>query len=333
MPQVDDHVRKLLIAKYAVGLDNWKSVPTEGLAERLNAKSDALKRSVAEKAITLARYEDKSSFPLPSKLDGKYALVDVGRNRNSSFALAMRRDYNADVYSVDNSMSPTQGDSILAVLKSAGYEKIIMALHELPRFPANNFNISTSVASLINNISSNMASNLFIFGNPYAAKSFCGQKNIIIAYDDDPITQETAARMMTGWVAPDGQLPVTVCENMKAGTGFSIGLVGDQYEQAAEKERFGFSSEKVQRIDSIIQDAIQRKAAPGMAMVVIKDGKVVMEKTYGNLSYNGDGKVTQEAVYDMASVTKICATTLSIMKLYDEGKINWKKHWGITCPG
>ncbi len=41
----------------------------------------------------------------------------------------------------------------------------------------------------------------------------------------------------------------------------------------------------------------------------------------------------QETIYDLASVTKIMATTVSVMKLYDEGKLDLQKHWAITCPG
>ncbi len=69
-----------------------------------------------------------------------------------------------------------------------------------------------------------------------------------------------------------------------------------------------------------------------MALLVVKDNKVVLEKTYGNLSYAGTEKVTQETVYDMASVTKICATTLSVMKLYDEGKLDLNKTLGDYIP-
>ena len=50
------------------------------------------------------------------------------------------------------------------------------------------------------------------------------------------------------------------------------------------------------------------------------------------MSYTANQAVTTETVYDMASVTKICATTLSIMKLYDEGKINLNKTLGDYLP-
>ncbi len=50
------------------------------------------------------------------------------------------------------------------------------------------------------------------------------------------------------------------------------------------------------------------------------------------MSYTTNQAVTTETVYDMASVTKICATTLSIMKLYDEGKIDLNKTLGDYLP-
>ena len=340
---VEAHARKILIAKYESGLTKWKPVSLEGLTERLNAESDALKKEVAEKAITLAKYDDKKSFPITGmmgdgnweKAGAKIALLDVAKNRNTAFALAMRRQYNADVFMFDHGMTAQQADSLYSIIK--GYGQVMMAIHELPRYPANNFNMSAASVELINRIGNNHASNLFIFGNPYAAKSFCGLKNIIIGYDDDPITQETGARMLAGEISPEGQLPVTICEALPAGKG-EIVLTNKATTQknTAVNVSKRFASEdfqsKIPGIDAVINDAINRKAMPGAALLVLKDGKVVLEKTYGNLSYNSLEKVSQETVWDMASVTKICATTLSVMKLYDEGKIELNKTLGDYLP-
>ncbi len=67
-------------------------------------------------------------------------------------------------------------------------------------------------------------------------------------------------------------------------------------------------------------------------VLVAKDGKIAFEKAYGNLSNNKSEPVRVDDIYDMASVTKICATTISIMKLYDEGKIDLKKTLGDYLP-
>ncbi len=67
-------------------------------------------------------------------------------------------------------------------------------------------------------------------------------------------------------------------------------------------------------------------------MLVVKDGKIAYHKAFGNLSYDKTEPTNLETVYDMASVTKICATTISIMKLYDDGKIDLKKTLGNYLP-
>lgn len=343
--QIDEHVRKVLQAKYATGLAKWKPVPLEGLANRLNEKTDGLKKEIAEKAITLAKLDDKTAFPLPagkraladlqnisvtesiSKSGhsfGNYALVEIGRNRNTAFAAAIRKNYNADVFMFDNSKSAAAADSLMEALK--GYEKIIVALHELPRFPANNFGISNEVIRLVNTINASTSSTLFIFGNPYAAKSFCDAKNIMICYEDDAIVQEAAAKMLSGALPTEGSLPVSVCTSLPAGTGINLPAI------AGPVKKIAVDNNKMASVDSIIQDAIRQKAAPGMALLVIKDGKIIEQKTYGNMSYDAPEKVTQESVYDMASVTKICATTLSIMKLYDEKKIRLDGTLGDYIP-
>ncbi len=64
---------------------------------------------------------------------------------------------------------------------------------------------------------------------------------------------------------------------------------------------------------------------PGCVVLALREGKIIYEKAYGNFFYENESPVKLNSIYDLASVTKICATTLSIMKLYEEGKINLKK--------
>ena len=89
---------------------------------------------------------------------------------------------------------------------------------------------------------------------------------------------------------------------------------------------------KLNVIDSIANDGIRKHAFPGCVVLVAKDGKVVFDKSYGYLTYDSTMPVYRETIYDMASVTKIMATLLSVMKLYDEGKINLQKTLGDYLP-
>jgi CubicO group peptidase (beta-lactamase class C family) len=86
------------------------------------------------------------------------------------------------------------------------------------------------------------------------------------------------------------------------------------------------------KVDSVINDALAKKAAPGMVLMAFKAGKIIAQKTYGRTSYKNGTATSIETVYDMASVTKICATTLSVMKLVDEEKININQPLGNYLP-
>ncbi len=75
------------------------------------------------------------------------------------------------------------------------------------------------------------------------------------------------------------------------------------------------------KLDNLIQNAIDKRAMPGCQIVALKDGYVILDKSYGTFNYNSKFPVKNESLYDIASVTKIASTTLAIMKLYEEGKI------------
>jgi beta-N-acetylhexosaminidase len=67
-------------------------------------------------------------------------------------------------------------------------------------------------------------------------------------------------------------------------------------------------------------------------VLAIKNDSIIFEKAYGSFTYSNTNAVPQHAVYDMASVTKICATTISIMKLYEEGKLDLDEKLSYYLP-
>ena len=76
------------------------------------------------------------------------------------------------------------------------------------------------------------------------------------------------------------------------------------------------------RIDSVAMAGIKAKAYPGCQIVVMHKGRMILSKSYGQLSYDADAdSVNNETVYDLASLTKVTATTLAMMKLVDGGRV------------
>ena len=75
------------------------------------------------------------------------------------------------------------------------------------------------------------------------------------------------------------------------------------------------------RIDQLVQKGLNAKAFPGCQVLVLKDGKIVYDRSFGFYTYEGNQKVTSETLYDVASLTKVAGTLLAVMKLYDAGKL------------
>ena len=86
-------------------------------------------------------------------------------------------------------------------------------------------------------------------------------------------------------------------------------------------EEVGMSSASLTRIESIVKTGLNAKAYPGCQVLVMKEGKTIYDKCFGNYTYEGIQKVQPNTMYDLASLSKTTGTLLAIMKLYDEGKL------------
>jgi len=75
-------------------------------------------------------------------------------------------------------------------------------------------------------------------------------------------------------------------------------------------------------LDSALKKWVRDKIMPGGQIMVAHKGKIIYQKAFGNLTYEKNDKVTMSTLYDMASVTKICATTLACMRAYQDSLLN-----------
>jgi beta-N-acetylhexosaminidase len=324
---IDLHVKKVLLAKYQYGLANYKPIDTYHITEDLNAKISATRKLVAENALTLLRNDEPFVFPLPANTKKRIAYIGFGLTQDNTFAQRMRSDYRAQTYLFDYTLDSNKASALLQMLKNR-YDVVIIGLHNYARYPANNFGISATAQSLILQLQQQFSTITLAFGNPYAVKNFCAAKTLIACYEDDDIVQQTAADLLNGRFTAKGRLSVTVCPSLVFGAGITpIHLLPEAAPSVA-----GLNANKLNTIDSIANDGIRKHAFPGCVVLVVKDGRIVFDKSYGYLTYDSIQPVYPETMYDMASVTKIMATLLSVMKLYDEGKIGLQKTLGDYLP-
>jgi beta-N-acetylhexosaminidase len=324
---IDMHCKKVLLSKYQYGLANLAPINTDNLTADLNSSVSSMRRLVAENALTILKQTDAMFFPLgaPEKKGKDVLYVCIGSSVENGFAKRMKADYNADVlYLPYTAAAPAK----IAALKKK-YKKIIIGIHNYARVPANNFGISKTAVDFITQLQQQTNAITFVFGNPYAIKNWCSAKNLIACYEDDDIIQNTAIDLLQGKIAAKGKLPVTVCDEYKFGSGIvSNGFFLPRNNQSPSR----LDAAKLTKIDSIATDAVNKGAAPGCVVLVAKNGTLAYFKPFGSYAAGNNKSVNLESVYDMASVTKICATTISVMKLYDEGKIELDKKLGDYLP-
>ena len=154
---------------------------------------------------------------------------------------------------------------------------------------------------------------------PNAIKNFFTASHLVACYQDDDITQYTAADLYNGDITAKGHLPVSIDQF--------------KYGYSAFVPQPNLSSNNFYRVDSIVTDAIDKGAFTGGVVLAAKDGKILYQKPYGHYQFNPSSqRMKAESIFDLASVTKISATTVSIMKLYEQGKVKLNGTLGDYIP-
>ena len=78
----------------------------------------------------------------------------------------------------------------------------------------------------------------------------------------------------------------------------------------------------IKSLQKSLSDAVKDSAFPGGVLLASKDGKIFIHEAFGHHTYDKKEKVTRGDIYDLASITKVIATTSSVMLLVDQNKIS-----------
>lgn len=216
---IETHCRKVLAAKYQYGMANLQPVNLTNITADINNNVNAMKKVIAENALTLLNKTDDVFFPLkPNDTLTKIAYVSLGTSTDNEFSKKMRSEYKADVFYINYKHDAGRVLSLVELIKKR-YKKVIIGVHNYARVPLNNFGISPSAVDLVTQLQNQTNAITFVFGNPYAIKNWCNAKNLVACYEDDTITQNTAFEFLQGKIQAKGKLPVTVCDKYKFGSG------------------------------------------------------------------------------------------------------------------
>ncbi|HLF45134.1 MAG TPA: glycoside hydrolase family 3 N-terminal domain-containing protein, partial [Chitinophagaceae bacterium] len=320
--EIDTKVKKVLSAKYQLGMSQMKPIDTSNLLADLNAKTDEIRKRVAKQSITVLKKSTNDKVQLPLKKEKKIAYVAIGSSTLNDFGNRMINDFAADTFLFSWKDGDKRSETIFEAI-TGKYDAVVIGIHDFNNRPANNYSISNASFAFWRKL--NLSNSItFVFGNVLAAANYCNANALVACYQDDNITQQAAADLLQGKIGAMGKLPVRVCNFLP---GYGLEIVPPK-NQAAQT----FREKKLLSIDSIINDAINQKAFPGCVVLAAKDGEIIYHKSFGTTTFDSHKPVKVDDIFDLASVTKISATTISVMKLYEQGKINLKKRLGDYLP-
>jgi len=329
--QIRESCRKILQAKYWTGLAEWKPVETEGLLEDLNDPAyERLQRSLAEHALTLVRNRN-NLIPLSHLENIKIATVTITPGNEKGLGEVTDLYLEGDHFV----LSPDDNRESFAEVRTAlgRYNTVVINILHTGTRSSNGYGISDETVRFVEGLEPTASLILNLAGYPYALTRFSRLDHvdaIILSWDDAPLYQNKAMQGIFGGVTLSGRTPVSAGKVARAGTGINTGPPGRL--GYADPRDVGLNPDTLQRMDRIIREAIRAKAMPGCQVLVAKNGKVVWHKAYGYHTYRNRREVRLTDLYDLASITKMTATTASLMRLRDQGKFHEDSLLGAYDP-
>jgi len=322
---IESKCRKVLHLKYRLGLWRPQTIDLHNLVADLNPP-EALQMNLKlyNASVTLLR-NTNNLLPLQNLDKLKIASVVIGDTAQNAFQDRLGFYAPIDCFTLPHASTALQQAEVLQKLQQ--YNLVIVGVVNTHPSPARNFGISGETISFVDSLQAHQEIVLDIFSVPYALSLFhFGDriKGILISYQDNPLIHDVSAQIIMGGMQATGRLPVSVAPDFKVLDGFST--LPHVRLAFAMPEAVGIHSADMVAIDSIANDGIQKKAYPGCQVLVAKNGVVIYQKAFGYHTYDKEIPVRLTDLYDLASITKVAATTLAVMHLFDEKKIEPKKH-------
>lgn len=313
--RLNESVFRILKAKYDLDLTSTQVVPSPSTVDNdINSvEGEILISELTEKSMTLVKNTDQL-IPIRRLLDRRFSSLSLGSDQVTKFQERLASYTKVDHHHVDKNITPDKRQKLLTTLSNS--DVVFVSIHDMSSRSSKGYGITQDQLDLIFALSGRTKVILTIFGSPYALKFFGGLPTTLVAYEDHDIAQDKAAQALFGAFSIEGKLPITASEDFPFGTQvITSNLQRLKYDIP---EAVGMSSEKLMALDSLVEDMIAKKAAPGCQVFVAKNRQVVLNKSYGYHTYDKKVPVDNEDLYDVASVTKILATTISLMSLKDK---------------
>ena len=327
--QLEASVKRILLAKYRLGLHEYAPPSINQLEESINTpEALALKSRLFEAALTLVR-DEQDLLPMAPLKDVPLACISVTDHSTSPFLERLKDFGEVEQLTIPSAPSEAQINATLNQLEE-GQRVIVPLFSDGSRF-REPVAISGQMQQFLERLDERARLLVVHLGNPYSLGPLDNIKTVLCAYSSDPLAQDAAAQAIFGVTGVNGRLPVTASPVSVFNNGVSYGP--SHRLGFADPARVGIRLDSLQDImNELANEAMRKRATPGMMVLVAREGRIVFQQAYGHHTYARRRLVRTDDLYDLASVTKVAATTLAIMHLYDQGEISLDEPLATYLP-
>ncbi len=326
--RLGESVKKILAAKYDAGLYKPQTISTDNIVDDLNKYIVPIREMTAKAAVTLVKDENG----IINKVNRDMRVGYIGINVNSTPELC--KELYDSLGNVISDWLPkgSTADRVSQLLeKIKDYDATIIAVHNISFYPAACYGLDPQALSFLQQVKDKNNVMVVLLGNAYACQNFPEPKSLLISYEDDSVTESVVAKVLLKKQKAKGTLPVYPFN--------ASGPVDISPENVEVKEPLAKASNTLRKtevpaeagvkdmdaifkLNMFIQRCIVDGVFPGCRVVAAKNGTVFYDKAFGYYTYDKKKAVDMNTIYDVASMTKVLATTLSVMHLYETGKLD-----------
>lgn len=319
--RIDRSVRKLLVLKARAGLNRRRTADVARVDDVVGVpEHQAVAREIARRSITVARDRERL-LPLADDDSMRVLSITYSDDVDPLAGLAFNRVLRTRLAGLQSVTLPTEPDAeMLDSLLTEADSADLVLFSPFVRVVSSKGTVAidSAVAAFVEQLVERRPTIVTTFGNPYVLSQFPDVGTYVLAWGQDAVCQDAAAHALLGDAPVTGHLPISIPPYLKRGMGVQLGARLAR----ALPARVGMDSAGLNRVDDAIDQAIIAGVTPGAALAVGRHGHLVRLRGYGRLDpAAGYGPVTDSTLYDLASLTKVIATTESIMVLVGQGRI------------
>lgn len=213
------------------------------------------------------------------------------------------------------------------------YDHLILSLHENNYQSPEKSILYSEWNEWMKQIDSSLVKTVIAFSSPLNLKEKLDLANVdafALSFENNEFSQERLSQLIGGALPSNGKLSFNISEDYKRGFGENVESAGRL--KYSTLQELGVDSLILAKIDSIVLKSINEKVFPGCQVFAAVEGKVLYNKSFGKPTYDDSINVDNSNLYDIASVTKVAASTIALMRLETLGKIDMNKQLGDYIP-